>query len=64
MYVVAAGPEYKELVRNALDDSVMATPAISEGVLYFRTRQSLVAVSRSRASVKFQARLPVVNSSA
>ena len=26
-------------------DSVMATPAISEGVLYFRTRQSLVAVS-------------------
>ena len=43
VYVVAAGPEYKELVRNALDDSVMATPAISEGD--FRTRQSLVAVS-------------------
>jgi len=45
VYVVAAGPEYKELAWNALDDSVMATPAISEGVLYFRTRQSLVAVS-------------------
>ena len=45
VYVVAAGPEYKELARNALEDSVMATPAISEGVLYFRTRESLVAVS-------------------
>ena len=45
VYVIAAGPEYKELARNALEDSVMATPAISEGVLYFRTRQSLVAVS-------------------
>jgi len=45
VYVVAAGREYRELVRNTLEDSVMATPAISEGVLYFRTREFLIAVS-------------------
>lgn len=45
VYVIAAGPAYRELARNTLEDSVMATPAISAGVLYFRTRESLVAVS-------------------
>jgi outer membrane protein assembly factor BamB len=45
VYVVAAGAEYKELGRNSFDESVMATPAISAGMIYFRTRGSLVAVS-------------------
>jgi outer membrane protein assembly factor BamB len=44
VYVIAAGPEYRELARHSFDDSIMATPAISEGALYFRTRQALVAV--------------------
>ena len=43
VYVVAAGAEYRELARNALEDSVMATPAISAGMLYFRTREFLLA---------------------
>jgi hypothetical protein len=29
----------------------MATPAISDGILYFRTRSSLVAIGPSRESV-------------
>lgn len=44
VYVVAAGPEYRQLAKHSFDDSIMATPAISEGTLYFRTRESLVAV--------------------
>jgi outer membrane protein assembly factor BamB len=43
--VVRAGPEYVELARNELGEVHMATPAISEGVLYFRTRGHLIAVS-------------------
>ena len=43
--VVRAGPEYVELARNELGEIHMATPAISEGVLYFRTRGHLVAIA-------------------
>ncbi|MBL8177444.1 MAG: PQQ-binding-like beta-propeller repeat protein [Bryobacterales bacterium] len=45
VWVIAAGAEYRELARHSLGDSVMATPAISEGALYFRTREALVAVA-------------------
>ena len=45
LFVVAAGPEYRKLAVNRLGEQVMATPAISEGRLYFRTLQSLVAVA-------------------
>ncbi|MDX1385402.1 MAG: PQQ-binding-like beta-propeller repeat protein, partial [Thermoanaerobaculia bacterium] len=44
VHVVAAGTEFVELAVNELDEVHMATPAISEGVLYFRTRGSLIAV--------------------
>jgi outer membrane protein assembly factor BamB len=43
--VVRAGPEYQELARNELGEIHMATPAISEGVLYFRTRGHLIAIA-------------------
>jgi outer membrane protein assembly factor BamB len=43
--VVRAGPEYQELARNELGEVHMATPAISEGVLYFRTRGHLIAIA-------------------
>ena len=45
VYVVAAGPEFKLLAVNSLDEIAMATPAVSEGVLYFRTRGHVIAVS-------------------
>lgn len=40
----AHGPEYHLLARNSLEDICMATPAISEGVLFFRTKNYLIAV--------------------
>lgn len=45
VYVVGAGPEFELLAENSLDEVAMATPAISEGVLYFRTRGHLVAIA-------------------
>lgn len=44
VYVVKAGREYELLSTNPLGDIAMATPAISEGVLYFRTGKSLIAI--------------------
>ena len=44
VFVIAAGAEYRKMRTNSLGEPVMATPAISEGVLYFRTVESLIAV--------------------
>jgi len=44
IFVLSAGPQPELIATNAMDEIVMATPAISEGVLYFRTRGHLVAV--------------------
>jgi outer membrane protein assembly factor BamB len=44
VYVVKAGPTYELLATNSLGEVAMATPAISEGTLIFRTRNHLVAV--------------------
>ena len=44
MLVVAAGPEFKLLATNATGESLMATPALSDGVMYVRTARSLFAV--------------------
>jgi outer membrane protein assembly factor BamB len=44
IYVVQAGPEYKLLAKNSMKDVCMATPAISDNTLYFRTQHHLIAV--------------------
>lgn len=44
IFVVQAGPEFKLLSKNALKDICMATPAISENTIYFRTQHFLIAV--------------------
>ncbi len=46
VYVVQTGPEFKILAENQMGEVCMATPAISEGVLFFRTRDHLVAVEK------------------
>jgi outer membrane protein assembly factor BamB len=43
--VVKVGPEFELLATNSLGEVTMATPAISEGVLYFRTRTALLAIA-------------------
>ncbi len=45
VFVVKAGPEYQLLGTNSMKDVCMATPAISEGTLFFRTQHFLIAVS-------------------
>ena len=45
IYIVQAGPEFKLLSVNKMNEICMATPAISQGTLFFRTRNHLVAVS-------------------
>ena len=45
VFVVQAGAKFKILAQNPLGEVCMATPAISEGVLYFHTQGHLVAVS-------------------
>jgi hypothetical protein len=44
--VVRAGPEFEILARNSMEDLIMATPAISGDMLFFRTQHYLVAVGK------------------
>ena len=44
IFVIQAGQEYKLLARNLMEDPCMATPAISDGMIIFRTQHRLVAV--------------------
>lgn len=44
VFVVKAGSAYELLAKNELGDEALATPAISEGRLYFRTQGSVLAV--------------------
>jgi outer membrane protein assembly factor BamB len=46
-FVVASGPEFKLLGTNDLREAVRASPALVEGVWYFRTDRNLVAVGHS-----------------
>jgi outer membrane protein assembly factor BamB len=44
VHVVKAGTSFQVLAKNELGETCMATPAISDGVLYWRTRSNLVAI--------------------
>jgi outer membrane protein assembly factor BamB len=48
VYVVKAGAEYQLLAKNSLGEVCLATPAISEGMLLFRTQNSLIAIANSK----------------
>ncbi len=50
VYVVQAGPEFRLLGVNKMDETCMATPALSQGTLLFRTQHHLVAVAERRPS--------------
>ncbi len=45
VYSVKAGPEFRILAENKLHETIMSTPAITKGFLFFRTQNHLVAVS-------------------
>jgi outer membrane protein assembly factor BamB len=48
VYVIQAGPEYKLLSINRMNDVCMASPAISGNTLYFRTQHFVVAVASNQ----------------
>jgi outer membrane protein assembly factor BamB len=43
VFVVKAGPTYELIARNQLQEPCLASPAISEGRLFFRTQDHLIA---------------------
>ncbi|HZO84022.1 MAG TPA: PQQ-binding-like beta-propeller repeat protein [Verrucomicrobiae bacterium] len=44
VYVVKAGTEFEILAKNLMGETVLASPAFSEDVLFFRTRGRVVAI--------------------
>jgi hypothetical protein len=46
-FVVQAGPEYRLIGRNALDEMTLATPAVSGGSLIIRTASKLYRIART-----------------
>jgi outer membrane protein assembly factor BamB len=42
--VLKDGPELEVLSKNDLGGSLVATPAIADGRLYFRTREALICI--------------------
>ena len=50
MLVVPAGPTFKHIATNSMGELIMATPALSDGMMYVRVRR---ACSRSARSADF-----------
>jgi outer membrane protein assembly factor BamB len=48
IFVLAAGTAFKHIATNSMGELLMATPALSEGVMYVRSAQSLFAIGRNR----------------
>ncbi len=44
--VIKAGPHFEHLARNTMDDVCMASPAISDGMLFVRTQHFLYGLGR------------------
>ena len=47
--VIAAGREFKKIGANSMGELVMATPALSDGVMYVRSSVSLFAIGKQRS---------------
>ena len=48
VFVLKAGPVYELMGKNLLGEVSMASPAVSENVLYYRTRGHLVAIAPAK----------------
>jgi outer membrane protein assembly factor BamB len=44
VYVIKAGPDYQELSKNPMGEVLMATPAVSDGLIIFRGLKNVIAV--------------------
>jgi len=45
VFVVKAGPAFALAATNPMGDVCMASPAVSQGVIFFRTKSQVVAVA-------------------
>jgi outer membrane protein assembly factor BamB len=48
--VVRVGPEYQALAVNKMDDPCMATPAISDGMMFVRTQHFVYGIGRTEGT--------------
>jgi outer membrane protein assembly factor BamB len=46
VYVVPADGKFSVVATNSLGETCMASPAISDGTLFFRTREQLLAIAK------------------
>lgn len=46
IYVVQAGPEFRRLATNPIGELLMATPALSEGMMFVRGQHHVFAIGR------------------
>jgi len=44
VFVIKAGPEYQELSKNPMGEVLMASPAISDGLIIFRGLKNVIAI--------------------
>jgi outer membrane protein assembly factor BamB len=44
VFVIKTGAEYEELAKNSMGEVVMATPAISDGLLIVRGQKNVYAI--------------------
>jgi outer membrane protein assembly factor BamB len=49
--VVQAGPAFRKLATNSMGDVCMATPAVSDGMIFFRTQHFVVGIGRLAAAM-------------
>jgi len=48
MLVIAAGQKFAHIATNPMGELLMATPALSDGVMYVRSSASLFAIGKKR----------------
>ena len=46
--VVSAGEKFNHIATNSMGELLMATPALSDGVMYVRSAESLFAIGRKK----------------
>jgi outer membrane protein assembly factor BamB len=49
IFVLRAGPKYELVAQNEMGESVLATPAVSEGTLIYRTQSQVMGLREGAA---------------
>ena len=48
VFIFKAGASFKLIAKNTLDDICMTTPAITDNIMFFRTKKYLIAISKTK----------------